>query len=497
MRNRKGATLALTVAVLIVLLLIGIFIFFGVRLFAGAREMANVTDSGGLNCGKQLITSVSRPLNPGIEAQHFSYLVDTNGNVDLRVYNRIIAQTLLIGLNAQAEGTTLSSTNANQLLYAVQGSPTSISKWLADQLSQPSSGATPFGQVANANSLRMLGLNCTPTYDNAAYAVSYINQGQPTNVFLDQSILPGSLPGSLLSSQTGPSGFPYLMGYQNVDTGIFMIEGTPVMPGQQPHLIANRDFDAGISPPMTGSGGYVPPNAFRTASTSTGTINTAQGLATNACAVVGVLGYAYTASIPEGYLQITNSGPTAGSLPALLSNVNPTWAAQVTAQLVQRMRETQPAATASDAATLLNGITVGSGATVYIYLDPASKNLTWTTVLPPQPTYGAGMAADGNPQSYVNQVMSHNSWVTVANGTYTPSCGFNNLLGALVVANYGAVSGDGTDGSTDGGTDGGSDGAGDGGCDGGGGDGGGGGGGDGGGGGGCDGGGGDGGDGGS
>ena len=49
-----------------------------------------------------------------------------------------------------------------------------------------------------------------------------------------------------------PGGFPFLVGYTNVDTGAFVIQGTPVEPGKQPHLIANRDFDAGLNAPVTG-----------------------------------------------------------------------------------------------------------------------------------------------------------------------------------------------------------------------------------------------------
>src|SRR6185437_7014105 len=203
--------LALTVTVIFVLTTVGIFAFFAARLFAGAREMSNATDSGGLNTGKQLITSVGRQLNSGIELQHFAYLTDTNGNVDLRVYNRIIAQTLLIGLNAQAEGTQQAKDNANQLLYAVQGSPNSISKWLTDQLSQPGNSFLPFTNVADSGSLRMLGTNTTANFDPSGYAVAYVSAGDPTNVYIDQSILPMPLPSGAVSSQTGPGGFPYLV----------------------------------------------------------------------------------------------------------------------------------------------------------------------------------------------------------------------------------------------------------------------------------------------
>src|SRR5579862_6224043 len=98
-RSKQGATLALVVAVTVLVVLIGVFCFFVLQLLGGSRETQNATDSGNLNIGKQAIQHPTITLNQGVESDNFGGLVDDNGNINLLNYNRLAAQTLLVAAN--------------------------------------------------------------------------------------------------------------------------------------------------------------------------------------------------------------------------------------------------------------------------------------------------------------------------------------------------------------------------------------------------------------
>src|SRR6185437_11811475 len=102
-RSTTGATLALTVAATVFLIAISIALFLLAQLLGGFRELRSATDSGSLNVGKNAI-GVGVPLTglSLVAKENFQAFPDAQaGNlIDLRTYNGITGQALLVSLNA-------------------------------------------------------------------------------------------------------------------------------------------------------------------------------------------------------------------------------------------------------------------------------------------------------------------------------------------------------------------------------------------------------------
>lgn len=487
MRSR-GATLALTVAGMFILAVVGLGIFCMIKLFGGARELQALTDSGTLNLGKGMIAA-GTPLNQssqtiqfqymyypywgvpfipntwqtpmatpmtlptGIEGTSFPYLIDSNGNITLQNYNRIIAQTMLIGFNAQAEGTMPAAANAQTLYDAVQRLSTSVSQRLVVKLSDPATSSSMFLNAAAPNSLRMLGSGSSPNFQPDSYGVSYYSPGDCTNVWIDPTILPPgiTMPSGSLSASLSPANFPYLTGYTEIDTGAFSIEGTPVFPGQQPHLISLRDFQSSTASPL--QSGYVAPNSFGAACTAPDSL-TPMALSDHSASVVGVLGQEYPAGIPEGYVVFHNIiGDVTGNLPQMLSTLSPADKATVMNGLIQRLREIMPSWSNTQILSFLNTAPISHNPNLptymYLYPDPnnplypawhqkivqagvpeGTPNQLYASTVPPPtfPTNPTNIYYGVTPDGLLTKYQAANFQVH-----WSPSSGFQNLLGMLGV----------------------------------------------------------------
>lgn len=481
--RQRGATLALVVAVSFVIVLVGVGIFWLSRLFGGARELQALTDSGTLNLGKQMVTvgvplntnpqlitfnfmnqywvgfsalgtpaSVSMTLTNGVEGANFPYLTDQNGNITLENYNRVIAQTMLVGFNAQAERTMPAAANAQLLFDAVQRDSTSLSQRLGTKLADAATASNIFQNTGMANSLRMLGASVAPTFASNQFATGYYSPGA-TNVWLDPSLLPSgiTMPAGALSNVNGPTNFPYLNGYTDIDAGPFSTQGAAVFPTQQPHLVSLRDFNFDLSAPI--AVGYVAPNSFQAGSTAP-SFTSDKALNALAASVVGVLGVEYPAGIPEGFVMVQNWDGGGGPLSSVLTNVSTADQATIVANLTQRIHQILPTATTAQIEQFVNNIPVNASfkvpTYVYLYPQPSSPayaawhaqvlasgmpdgtpgQLYASSVPPPTmvvPPEGAtwGTYADGPMQMFLDKQGHHYEWM--------PSSGFDCFLGALEV----------------------------------------------------------------
>ena len=478
--RRKGATLALVVAVIFCLSLIGIGMFAMTKLFGGARELSMLTDSGTLNLGKRMgVVGVPLQTNPqkfqyhfsagfigagswtkskaqnvqlqnGVEGSNFSALADSNGNISLQNYNRVIAQTMLVAFNAQGEGTMAAASNAQSLYDYVQRNNTSLSERLLAKLSDPTVSSPIFQNTGMANSLRMLGPASTPTFINNQYGVAYTDPGGCTNVWIDPTILPSgiTMPAAAVSSTNGPTNQPYLTGYTDIDAGPITLQGTPVYPGCQPHLIAQRDFDGSLTSPA--SLGYVAPNSFGAYASANDTLSS-NTVMNRSQSVVGLLNSGYPAAIPGGYVVLSTVAGLGGSFSTVVNSLNAADQSALIAQIVQRIRQIKPDLSIDQAQTFLRQVNINSDPSkptyVYLYPDPSSPLYsTWhtnllaagvpdgtpnqlfaSTVQPPTFPQGMdqtfGMYPDGIQQNY-------NGWWDFE---WNPSSGFGNFLGALTI----------------------------------------------------------------
>jgi hypothetical protein len=246
--NQKGATLAMIVATTVIIILVGIGVYLLIRMFGAGVEVSNSTDSGTLNIAKQGVKiGVDLKNASAVAQENFSAFKDpTNGQIDLITYNRCVAQTVIVALNALAEGTTTAQNNAITLREALKdggdGIPANqaLGNMLYQALSNAANSNGAFG-VAGLNSVRMTGANQQTQQDNTLFDVAYVDQNQPSNVYFDQSVfapLGITMPAGLLSNVTDPTTkLPYLQGYNNPAPQIgdmFQIRGVgfPLLHGQ-------------------------------------------------------------------------------------------------------------------------------------------------------------------------------------------------------------------------------------------------------------------------
>lgn len=309
-RNRSGATLSFVVALFVVLVLVGVCFFYLSLQMGGSRELLHATDGGSLNVAKQALNKPDVTLSPSEEELNFSALIDQNGGISLSNYNRVVGQTLLVALNAEAEGSAEARQHADQLISVVQGA-TGIGARLRAALSKSSNMDGPFKAVAFMDNVRMLGPKAEMQCDDSNYGVAYMQAGQASNVDVDPQTLPYSvakgmvqvsMPSGSTANQKSSRKFNYISGYTPIKiAGLTQtLSGVPVMPAQEPHLVSQHKFVEDLKAPA--GCGDVPPNSFKSGST----VIAMKGVA---CSIVGALNTDFTAAIPHGYMVIQN-GPT-------------------------------------------------------------------------------------------------------------------------------------------------------------------------------------------
>ena len=307
-RRASGAVLPLIAATTLVLVLIGVAFFFMTMQVGGSRELMHATDAGSLNVAKQAMRKPDVELQSE-ESVNFGGLLD-KGQVSLANYNRMVGQTLLVALNAQAQGTPESKANAEKLIEVLEGSH-GLGARLKDALSNSSKMEGHFTAISYVNSVRMLGNEASTKCDNVAHEVAYLEAGSPSNVDVDLSTMPYTsnggfnqinMPVGTTTKEVSKNKLAYIAGYAPIQIPGFSkaITGVPVMPGKAPHLVSGKIFTANAQAPK--GCGIVPPNSFK----SGGETDKMKG---NACSIVGALDTHFTASIPRGYLVIHN-GPS-------------------------------------------------------------------------------------------------------------------------------------------------------------------------------------------
>lgn len=344
-RAKQGSTLSLVVACTIVIALLGIGFIFMTFLFGGHREAQHAADSGSLNVAKRailapavqsssLLNDVGRAMAANLSAPQGSG-INMGTGVNLLSFNRMVAQAMLVALNAEAEGQ--GQENATACFNFVEGSAASIGGQLKTLLSDNSAGNwanTDYDEVSG-NVLKMLGGQGAPTYQPADFEVAYMNQRQgdfngtnvdmstldPNNAAFNQKVLPikdYSNPSgtrnkfannTFVHAPNGNTSVSYLSGFTSIKIGSDNFMGVPTNPGMQPHLESTNLFGQEKAQPGAGAV-YLPPNAFRIGGESAATPVNDNG-ATKAHVVsvsmIGTPQVPFTAQIPGGYIVVDNS----------------------------------------------------------------------------------------------------------------------------------------------------------------------------------------------
>jgi hypothetical protein len=288
-RSYSGGTTALVIVLTLVIIIVGVAFFFWMKIIGGGNELQHATDSGNLNVAKQSLRSPSVPLLAsgagGInEINEFGGLTDPGSTppnqIDLLIYDRLVAKAVLVAINAAAEGPNTNNNqaylNAAAINTAVEGDG-GIGSRLATQLAQNSNLSGFFSNLSQANSTRMLQNDGTVTSTPNSTQVAYMARTKASNVFLA-----ADASGNSLQIPSGSSFFTnknnviqktvnyttkyYLTGYDNLQTGVPNVSPVtvPMRPGEQPHLVDINDFTNLVTSPLMGSSASnIPPNAFR------------------------------------------------------------------------------------------------------------------------------------------------------------------------------------------------------------------------------------------
>lgn len=305
-RNRKGATLGLVATCAVIIAIIGVAFFFLSEVINGSREVSNAVDAGVLNTAKKALSEPTINAT-AIGTPEFSGLGENDSDeIALITYNRAVALTLMVAMNAQEENTTL-ALNRSQLL---SDQLKVLGKALRDGLSGGSNLNDAFDSFATINNVKMMGKGNTVSRFTQVDC-AYMKAGGSTNVFFNPASLSPTVSLSAFlntdpSAKKSTTGQPFLRGYVPVALANASIFGVPVFPGDRPHLVATRDFNnSGTLPAAGNNSNAIPPNTYR----GRGQARRQQSpdfVGSVACAIVGCLDRQYDAKLPLGYVRIFN-----------------------------------------------------------------------------------------------------------------------------------------------------------------------------------------------
>lgn len=309
MRREYGGTLLLIVGSTVLMILVSVFFFSLIKVVGGERELQNANDAGVLDTAKEALENPSVALSTSTEKNNFNYA--RTGGVNLKTYNRAVAQTLLVALNAHEDAKTAGVTagtgleNAKTLTVSLQGGSNSLGGSLKNRLNTSFELIDKYSKTANANSVRMLGSNAID--GSNSLSVAFLDAGSPGNVYVNENILPEPLPGNALTKKSRASGEQYLSGYRPIEVPLVgEIVAASVHPGQQPHLVSNAQFEVSRdSQAITGTSAAVPPNGVRIEGI-TQEQHSQKGMGATTSAVVGALNSDFPMSIPYGYIEVVN-----------------------------------------------------------------------------------------------------------------------------------------------------------------------------------------------
>lgn len=335
--RRRGATLGLVAVLSLTIGLVGVGLFFLAKLVGGHRELEHATDSGNLNVAKQSVRSpFLRVFGNGgnfdiadaaiLEAvqRNFSELADpSNGQIDLLVYDRLVAQTFLVALNAAADNggvnpNPLGIIRARQLIQVLNDPANGVGVSLARKLKGDSALDLNFSALAAQNNVRMFRPNQQTQPVTNVKDISFMVRGAPSNVVLNPAVLPPPFnQGNLAGNFFVKNGTPYFVGYvpltvPNVtDNNTNAIMAVPLRPGERPHLVDGITFNQLQPSPLPGPDGQVrtriPPNAFQSGGLAFDGRTVLMQSAVS-CAIAGSLNATFPLQILNGYIAVAN-GP--------------------------------------------------------------------------------------------------------------------------------------------------------------------------------------------
>ena len=391
-RNKHGNTLALVGVSMLVIILLGIAFFFFSRMFGAGKEVADGVDGGAIGVAKQASQQLGISLVPSgssdpNDIQQFLPLTDppaaiNNGstNISVLTYNRLVAQAMLVSINAKAMGTPQAAANAANVWNSVKY----VGQQLTNQLNTAGNFQNSFNIIANRNNTSLFNVNNRTNnskveYNAANFKIGYMRNGAASNIYIPQdlinnfnnpspddafsgvsstilpaltSMLVSSSGNNNASSLTFPvgstsygvslTGAPasagggsqpgFLAGYQNIPSALSALPNypafVPVVPGNSPHLVSKYEFNSQSSASPANGSASIPPNAFQSGGVTTQQLqnNSTNTTVANAiaCSVVGCP----TQNIPGATGSVFNTANLTTPLPSGTTSTIQTLVAQ-------------------------------------------------------------------------------------------------------------------------------------------------------------------------
>lgn len=334
-RENRAATLGLAIVFILAMTVIGLAVVSLVSLLGGGEQMQRATDAGNLSLARSVLVKVAVPISDSGDEEQFNGVTEhTNGGsgvINLRNFNRAMAQSMLVSLNANKinqDGLDFgAASNAQKLSSTVQ----IIGNRLAQQLAKPAAVQDFFNAVAKLNPTKEFGDKTINAVGNPQ--VSFLERTGASNVSLSLEQIPDydfssnssklykdkiSAWVTTVSSASNNNAL-YLKGYVDGMTPGNSLPNSyfvPLRPGARPHLVPQLEFENGkkqSSAPNPFAWSLPVPNAISIQAQST----SEQGYQGNfaACALIEPIdGAGFQASIPHGFIRLQNgaSSPTTG-----------------------------------------------------------------------------------------------------------------------------------------------------------------------------------------
>lgn len=166
-RNQRGSITAFSAALAFLLVILGMGFFFFIMYMNAQKETKNAVDAGMLNVGKKSLDEITVQLGPK-EIQMFEDVATnditgaadldlTNRVANLRRINRIWAKALLVAINAEDAKSAGQAGGSDSNAQNYFDSASSISNKLADKLTSQNNLHGFFKELAQQNSVRMIG----------------------------------------------------------------------------------------------------------------------------------------------------------------------------------------------------------------------------------------------------------------------------------------------------------------------------------------------------
>jgi len=271
LRNRKGAALGLAAALAFALVLLALAFFMVSLYFGGSRETRNATDAGALNVGKKCLTITTK--SQGGDEDQFKDVADNNGEFGLSNIDRVWGKALFVAMNAQdikesGKETAQTSSHASAIYQAAEN----ISDRLSDDLNNDSKLFPLFDEVAQVNSVRMLGKDVlTKHLAGPNWTTSLLERGEESNVYLDQNQVPEEISWGNLKTVKDKGGNNCMPGYKSVNMYGHDYWFVPFKFNERPRLESRDHFEKNtlLSEALTGWAKPVP-NTFSVESHTVG-----------------------------------------------------------------------------------------------------------------------------------------------------------------------------------------------------------------------------------